>query len=107
MQQITPAALKSWLDDTSRPQPVLVDVRESWEVEICALPGATHIALSTIPARAAELDRAAELVMVCHHGGRSMQAGLFLERQGFARIHNLAGGVDAWARAVDPTMPTY
>jgi rhodanese-related sulfurtransferase len=46
-------------------------------------------------------------VVICHHGGRSLQAALFLERQGFANVHNLAGGVDAWARQVDPAMPVY
>jgi rhodanese-related sulfurtransferase len=46
-------------------------------------------------------------VVICHHGGRSLQVGLFLEKQGFARVHNLAGGVDAWARTVDPAVPVY
>ena len=49
----------------------------------------------------------AETVVICHHGGRSMQVAMFLEKQGFKRVHNLAGGLDAWARSVDPSMPTY
>ena len=107
MQQITPAQLKSWLDDPARAKPVLLDVREQWEVEICALPGSRHVPMNTIPARASELDPAAATVVICHHGGRSHQVGAFLERQGFASVHNLAGGVDAWARTVDATMATY
>lgn len=107
MQQLAPTGLKAWLDDAARPAPQMVDVREPWEVATCALPGALHIPMMAIPARAAELDRNAPVVMICHHGHRSLQAGLFLERQGFADVFNLAGGIDAWARTVDPAMATY
>jgi rhodanese-related sulfurtransferase len=107
MQQITPQALKAWLDDPARTPPVLLDVREPWEVETCALDGARHVPMNAIPARASELDAAVPTVVVCHHGGRSMQVAFFLERQGFAQVFNLAGGVDAWAKTVDPSMPQY
>jgi rhodanese-related sulfurtransferase len=107
MEQITPTELKSWLDDPTRPRPLLLDVREPWEVAICALPGSRHVPMNTIPARAAELDPAADTVVICHHGARSFQVGLFLEHKGFARVYNLFGGVDAWARSVDPAMATY
>ncbi|MBM3355502.1 MAG: sulfurtransferase, partial [Betaproteobacteria bacterium] len=46
-------------------------------------------------------------VMICHHGGRSLQAAMFLERQGFACVFNLTGGIAAWSRSVDPSMPQY
>lgn len=107
MEQITAQALKTWLDDPSRRRPVLVDVREPWEVAVCRLPDSVHVPMNAIPARAQELDTGADTVLVCHHGARSYQVGLFLERRGFARIYNLFGGVDAWARSVDPTMTTY
>ena len=107
MEQITPTELKSWLDDPTRPRPLLLDVREPWEVAICVLPGSRHVPMNTIPARAAELDPAADTVVICHHGARSFQVGLFLEHKGFARVYNLFGGVDAWARSVDPAMATY
>jgi len=63
--------------------------------------------MAEVPKRLAELDPQAETVVICHHGGRSMQVAMFLEKQGFSRVHNLAGGLDAWARSVDPSMPTY
>ncbi len=107
MEQITAQELKSWLDDPSRRRPVLVDVREPWEVAVCRLPDSVHVPMNAIPARAHELDAGADTVLVCHHGARSYQVGLFLERRGFARLYNLFGGVDAWARSVDPTMATY
>ena len=107
VKNIAPAALSSWLNDPARGQPVLLDVREPWEFETCKLEKAVLIPLREIPARAGELASDSEIVVICHHGGRSMQAALFLERQGFAGVHNLAGGMDAWARQVDPAMPVY
>jgi rhodanese-related sulfurtransferase len=107
MQQLAPEALNEWLNDAARPQPVLLDVRESWEFETCQLPASTHVPMNTIPQRFAELDPAAETVVICHHGARSMQVVFFLERQGFAKIFNLSGGVDAWAQTVDSTMARY
>ena len=105
--QIGPTALKSRLDDTSRPAPVLIDVREPWEVDICRIPGALNIPMNSVPDRLAELDPNAETVVICHHGGRSQQVALFLERNGFKNLLNLAGGVHGWAGEVDPGMPTY
>ncbi|GAI20520.1 unnamed protein product, partial [marine sediment metagenome] len=90
-----------------RPQSVLLDVREGWEVQTCAMPGITHIPMGQIPARAGELDEDADIVCICHHGARSMQVASFLERQGFAKVYNLTGGVHAWAEQVDPAMPKY
>ena len=107
MLQITPARLKAWLDDAGREKPVLLDVREPWEHEKARLEGSTLIPMREVPARAGDIDPAREIVAICHHGGRSMQVALFLEKQGFRQVHNLAGGIDAWSRAVDPAVPTY
>ena len=107
MQQIAPAAVSAWLSDAARARPQLLDVREPWELQIARIEGALHIPMAQVPARIAELDAGTDVVVVCHHGGRSMQVALFLEKQGFARVHNMVGGVDAWARSVDPAMPVY
>jgi rhodanese-related sulfurtransferase len=107
VSNIAPAQLADWLSDAARSKPVLLDVREPWEFQTCHIENARLVPLRELQARVAELDPAAETVLICHHGGRSMQAALFLQRNGFARVHNLAGGVDAWARSVDPAMPVY
>jgi len=107
MQQLSVHQLSDWLADAGRTPPVLLDVREPWEYEYCHLAGSRHLPMHTVPARLAELDPDAEVVVVCHHGGRSMQVAMFLERSGFVSVYNLAGGVEAWAQAIDPTMRRY
>ena len=107
MRQILPADLAAWLADTARERPVLLDVREPWEFRTCHIAGAQHVPMNELPRRLEELDPAAEVVAICHHGVRSMHVVHYLSRQGFERVYNLAGGVDAWARSVDPAMPVY
>ena len=107
MKQIRPAELAAWLADASRDKPVLLDVREPWETRMCSIAGSRAIPMAQVPSRAAEVDPAQDVVVICHHGARSMQVALFLEKNGYARVHNLAGGVDSWARTVDPSMPKY
>ena len=107
MRNLSVIELSAWLADASRRAPTLLDVREGWEVETAALAGITHIPMREIAARSAELDAAAPLVCICHHGARSAQVAAFLETRGFAEVYNLQGGVDAWAREVDASMKTY
>lgn len=107
MRNLAPAELAAWLADPARPKPLLLDVREPWEFQTCHLPGARLVPMNELPARLHELDPDAEMVAICHHGTRSLHAAYFLARQGFERVHNLAGGVDAWARTIDPAMPVY
>jgi rhodanese-related sulfurtransferase len=107
MQQLSPQQLKDWLDDASKPAPVLLDVREPWEFGTCHLPQALPMPMQTVPARLAELQAAAAHVVICHHGSRSQQVAMFLERNGFGEVFNLAGGLDAWSRTVDPTLARY
>lgn len=107
MRQLRPAELKEWLDDTARPRPLLLDVREAWEYERCHLDGATLLPMSTLQSRLRELDPQRETVVICHHGVRSFHVARFLEGNGFSQVINLTGGVDAWAREVDHAMPTY
>ncbi len=86
----------------------LLDVREDWEIEAAPVPAALiHIPMGQIPDRLGELDPARETVVICRSGGRSMQVARFLEAKGFASVVNLAGGILAWSRDVDPTIPTY
>jgi len=107
MQDIEPSRLKAWLDDASRERPVLLDVREPWEYEKARIEGSRLVPMREVPARLAEIDDDSEVVAICHHGGRSMQVAVFLEKQGFKRVHNLKGGIDAWSRTVDPSVPIY
>jgi rhodanese-related sulfurtransferase len=107
MQQLTATQLQAWLADPARPKPLLLDVREPWELEVCRLPGVTPMPMRAVPARYPELKRDAEVVIVCHHGARSYQVAMFLEYQGYTKVYNLYGGMSAWAQQVDPTMPTY
>ena len=107
MQPMTAPELAQWLADPSRTKPLLLDVREPAEYQICHLEESLLIPMNTIPARHGELDPDAPIVCICHHGGRSMQVANFLERNGFTQVINLTGGVHAWAQQVDPAMPTY
>ena len=105
MKNMMPAQLQAELAAGRKVQ--LLDVREAWEFQTARIDGSTLIPMGEIQARISELDPSSDTVVICHHGGRSMQVAVFLERQGFSSVHNLAGGVDAWARSVDPSMPTY
>lgn len=107
MRQLTPTDLQAWLDDKDRQPPVLLDVREPHEFKYCRIEGSRSMPMASVPARLAELERAAPVVVICHHGGRSMQVAMFLEQQGFAEVINLAGGVNAWSLQVDSSMPRY
>jgi rhodanese-related sulfurtransferase len=105
--QLSPSEVARWRADASREAPLVVDVREPWEVELCRIDGAVAIPLGDIARRAGELPRDRPLVMVCHHGGRSQHAATLLSGSGFAQVHNMRGGIDAWALEVEPTMKRY
>jgi rhodanese-related sulfurtransferase len=88
--------------------PLLLDVREPWEFATAAIPGATLIPMGEIPSRAhQELDPDQPIVVLCHHGARSLSVTMWLRRQGFDRVQSLAGGIDEWSRTIDPTIPRY
>ena len=87
---------------------ILLDVREDWERELAPVPSPhLHIPMGQIPDRLAELDPAVETVVIWRSGARSRQVAHFLERQGFSSVQNLAGGILAWSRDLDPTIPAY
>ena len=107
MREISAPELAAWLADASREKPQLVDVREAWEFERARIDGARLVPMREIAGRLAEINPAKPVVAICHHGGRSMQIALFLEKAGYNNVHNLVGGVDAWSRSVDPAVPLY
>ena len=100
MVQITAVELNEWLNDEGRPAPLLLDVREPDEFASYRIEGSKLVPMRTIPARLHELDRRADVVMICRSGARSYHAGQFLRQNGFERVYNLAGGVIAWSRDV-------
>ncbi len=85
----------------------VLDVREPVEVQTCTIAGSIHIPMMDIPGRIQELPDDHALVVLCHHGMRSAQVVGFLREQGYANAINLRGGIDAWAREIDSSMPTY
>jgi rhodanese-related sulfurtransferase len=98
------AQLVTHLQQTS---PFLLDVREPWEFEICHIEGSINMPMAQIPQRLDELRANDEIIVICHHGIRSQQVIWFLQQQTLENLVNLDGGVDAWARTVDPDMPVY
>jgi len=107
MKSISAPELAAWLADAAREPPLLLDVREPWEFEKARIAGAQLVPMREVPARLAEIDAEREVVAICHHGGRSQQVAMFLEKSGYKKMHNLVGGVDAWSRTVDPAVPLY
>ncbi len=86
---------------------LIVDVREPWEVQLAAIDGALNIPMQTIPEAIAALQRDQALLLLCHHGMRSMNVARFLEQQGFDGLFNVTGGIDAWSRQVNPAVARY
>jgi rhodanese-related sulfurtransferase len=105
VDEITPQDLKSRLDRNDRP--VLVDVRDEWETKLCRLDNALHIPMEELEFRTEELNQQDEIVVYCHHGVRSAAVAEYLRNLGFARVRNLAGGLDAWAASIDRSMRRY
>jgi rhodanese-related sulfurtransferase len=103
--QLEPCEVKARLD--AGDDLALIDVRETPEFAFNRIDGAQLHPLSEIYQWVNALDKEREYVVYCHHGMRSMQACMFMRRNGFSRLANLAGGIDAWSREVDPAVPLY
>jgi len=103
--EIDPVTLKQRLQLAN--PPAILDVREDWEVETASIDGAIVIPLGALMRRVGEVPRDRPLAVMCHHGGRSAQATAWLRSQGFTNAMNLSGGIDAWARMVDPSVARY
>ena len=106
LRHLSAPALANWLKENSQP-PRLIDVREPWEFAICHIQGSQLIPMSSIAQNLIHLPKNQDLVVICHHGIRSAQVGHYLEKHAYTKVNSLAGGVDAWAKQVDPGMAVY
>src|SRR5690606_28912385 len=100
--EVAPAELLAELDRVT-----VIDVREPWEYEVAHLEGSRLIPLGELAGRIAQLPKDARLMVVCHHGSRSLAAARLLKGAGFGAVQSLAGGIDAWAVEIDPAMQRY
>jgi rhodanese-related sulfurtransferase len=87
--------------------PLVIDVREDWELQLARIPDVVHVPMNQIPARLADFSPQTETNVMCHAGGRSMRVAQFLANQGFTKVLNLSGGIAAWSDHVDATVPHY
>jgi rhodanese-related sulfurtransferase len=88
--------------------PLLLDVRETWEFNTANLPDSILMPMGEVPSRAhQELDPDQSIVVLCHHGARSLSVTMWLRDQGFEHVQSLAGGIERWSRVIDPTVPRY
>jgi len=111
MRELSALQLRAYLEecqlDTGKQQPLLLDVRQSWEFDVCKIENSILLPMSQVPTQLESLDFDRETVVICHHGIRSRSVGRYLEQNGFNNIINLSGGVAQWAQTVDNQMPTY
>jgi rhodanese-related sulfurtransferase len=106
--EISPQAFAALWAAPEQDRPVLLDVREPGEAALATLPGSVLMPMGDVPSRAhAELDPDSHIVVLCHHGQRSLSVAMWLRAQGFEAAQSLAGGIDQWSRTVDPTVPRY
>ncbi|HRK39498.1 MAG TPA: rhodanese-like domain-containing protein [Burkholderiaceae bacterium] len=114
VQQVGPWARQQKLDSPGA-QPVVLDVREAWEVQTASVADDEEangfklvtMPMRTVPARCLELDRDQPIACLCHHGGRSMQVAQFLLQNGFTNVVNIQGGIHAWSSELDASIPQY
>ena len=86
---------------------VILDIREAGEVGVCAIEGSLHVPMGQIPYSLDTIPRDRDLIVLCHHGVRSWHAMNWLRGNGYDRAISLRGGIDAWAKVIDPAMATY
>ena len=105
MKSISPALLKSKFDTGEKPR--LLDVREVWEYDLCNIENSINISMSNIEQILNKFKRDDEIIVICHHGMRSLQVASYLESKDYTNITNLEGGIDAWAKSIDSLMAQY
>jgi rhodanese-related sulfurtransferase len=104
--EVVPQDLRSMLMGQEQAQ--LLDVREPWETSLSSFPGAVSMPMGEVPSRAhQELDPDERIIVICHHGMRSLSVANWLRNQGFELAQSLRGGIDAWSRDVDPAVARY
>ncbi|MDA0999880.1 MAG: rhodanese-like domain-containing protein [bacterium] len=103
--EIAPLALKARLD--AGEEMILLDVREAEELALARIEGALHIPMEDVPSRTVEIDEEIPIVVICHLGQRSAMVTHFLRGRDFENVMNLRGGIEAWAREVDPSVGRY
>jgi len=106
MDHISVSELKEHIEGAKNP-PLLLDVREPWEYQVCRIDNSTLVPMNQVPYALNKLDRKQETFLICHHGVRSQRVGLLLTDSGFEKVFNVTGGINAWARQIDPAMETY
>ena len=104
-KKIAPQELKQKIDQGA--PPLVIDVREPWEAQICSIEGSKLVPLNTFPANMALFADAEEIVIYCHHGMRSLNAAAWLRSQGVDGARSLTGGIERWSIEIDPTIPRY
>jgi rhodanese-related sulfurtransferase len=103
--EISPADAATLLKDNKAR---FIDVREPWEFATASVAGSVPMPMGDVPARAhQELDPDERLVILCHHGQRSLNVAAWLRNQGFEQAQSLRGGIDAWSAEVDPSVARY
>ena len=110
IEQVAPPALAAWFAQDEQAAPVLLDVREPWELAVASVRPAGFrlcaIPLGQLAARLAELAPQARVACLCHHGARSQAAAGLLANCGYT-VCNVSGGIDAWSRQHDAAVPRY
>jgi rhodanese-related sulfurtransferase len=111
IDQIRPTELAAWFAHNPGAAPVVLDVREPWELQTASIApdgfALVAIPMNEVPARLGELAQGQRIACLCHHGARSQRVAAFLAQNGFAEVANIAGGIDAWSAQRDPGVPRY
>ena len=110
--QVRPSELHDWLLAQAGGTAVVLDVREPWELQTASVKAQdgyelVAIPMNEIPSRLGELDPERPVAVLCHHGARSQRVAMFLAQQGFGKVANIAGGIEAWSRERDESVPRY
>lgn len=105
VQELSVEDLKARID--AGEQPLVIDVREGWELDISKVAFAQHVPMGQVPDRVGEFNANTPIIVMCRSGGRSLQVARFLESHGFRSVSNLTGGILAWGERINPSLRPY